>query len=335
MAGSSRPSAASVLAMRRRPVVLGVLLALGAFSMAVQAVQGPPQGPPAGGRQGGGRGPTFPPLSDPRPIKQNLYLVEGQGGNSVFFVMSNGVALVDTKIANQGQGLLDRIRTITDKPVTLLINTHTHGDHTGSNAFFGATIDRVVHENTKANMAKMEAFSGANAALLPNRTYTDRLSLNSGADRIDLYHFGPAHTNGDSLVVFPGARVMHGGDLFAWKQFPIIDTNNGGSGVQYGDTVDRAAKGIQNVDTVISGHSTVMTWSDFVEFGEFNREFVKAVDAARRAGRTAEQAAAELKLPAKFASYVTERPVVPGGDFLPTAARLRANVTALYAELSR
>jgi glyoxylase-like metal-dependent hydrolase (beta-lactamase superfamily II) len=316
--------------MMRRTHLLAMLLVVGTIGIALSA-----QAPAPGGGQRGRGGPTFPPLGDARKLKDNLYLIEGQGGNTLFFVMGNGVAVVDTKLANNGQGILDRIRTVTSKPVTLIINTHTHGDHTGSNPFFGMMVERVAHENTKTNMAKLDAFKGDNAALLPNKTFNDKLSVGSGPDRIDLYYFGAGHTNGDALVVFPSLRTMHAGDLFAWKQLPIVDRNNGGSYVAYGTTIEKAASGVKNVDTVVTGHSTVMAFNDFVEFGEFNREFLKAVQEAKRAGKTAEQAAAELKLPAKFASYIADRPVVQGGDFQPTADRIKGNVTGLYAELDK
>ena len=107
---------------------------------------------------------------------------------------------------------------MTDKPITHIINTHTHGDHNGSNVFFPATVEIVTQENTAANMQKMPAFQDAAAKHgLPDRTFKDRQTLLSGNESIDLYYFGPAHTNGDALVVFRNLRVMHAGDMFARK----------------------------------------------------------------------------------------------------------------------
>ena len=132
-----------------------------------------------------------------------------------------------------GQPILDAVKAVTDKPVTMIINTHTHGDHTGSNTEFPTAVQIVAHANTKTNMQKMAAFKGANEKYLPNRTFPDHLSLLDGIDKIDLYYFGPGHTNGDAVVVFPAKRVAHMGDLFPSKSAPLIDTNNGGSGVAY------------------------------------------------------------------------------------------------------
>ena len=115
---------------------------------------------------------------------------------------NDGVTLVDTKIRGYGQDILAEVRTITDKPVTTIINTHTHWDHTGTNTEFPDTVDFVVHENTRAHMASDEcddgagfqggsikncdAFKGADARYLPKTTYSDTLTLFSGADQIDL-----------------------------------------------------------------------------------------------------------------------------------------------------
>src|SRR6266516_4801622 len=86
-----------------------------------------------------------------------------------------------------------------------------------------ATVEIVAHENTKTNMEKMDAFKGDNAKFLPKKTYKDKMTLGAGKDRIDLYYFGRGHTNGDTWVVFPALRVMHTGDMFAWKDAPTLD----------------------------------------------------------------------------------------------------------------
>jgi glyoxylase-like metal-dependent hydrolase (beta-lactamase superfamily II) len=265
-------------------------------------------------------GQQAPLVAEIAKVADNLYVVTGGGGNTAAFVGAEGVTLVDTKLANWGPAIMEKVRTVTDKPVTRIINTHTHGDHVGSNEFFDARVEVVTHENTRANMERMEALKGKPNAM-PDRTYQDRLTLGQGAEQIDLYYFGPGHTNGDTLVVFPALRLMHGGDLFPGKQAPFLDSANGGSGVAYPDTLAKATQTIRNVDRVIPGHSTVMTWSDLVEFTDFNREFLAAARAARQAGRTAEQAAAELQLPARFSGY--------------NMNRAPANMTTIFEELGR
>jgi glyoxylase-like metal-dependent hydrolase (beta-lactamase superfamily II) len=153
-------------------------------------------------------------------------------------------------------------------------------------------------------MEKMPSFGAEDAKkFLPGKTYKDKLSLLSGKDKIDLYHFGPGHTNGDTLVVFPALKVMHSGDLFAGKNAPFIDASNGGNGASYPTTLAKAAAGIKGVDTVIPGHSAVTDWNAFKEYGEFMHDLVAAVQQAKKEGKTADQAAADIKLPEKFKAY--------------------------------
>ena len=263
---------------------------------------------------------TGPNVAGIEKVKDNLYMVTGGGGNTAVFVTPTGVVLVDTKLANWGQAIMDKVKTVTDKPVTHIINTHTHGDHVGSNEFFPASVEIVAHANVTESMKRMPAFADpAKAHAFPDKTYTDKMTVLGGAQAIDLYHFGAAHTNGDTFVVFRALRTMHGGDAFASKGLPLLDVNNGGSGVSYPDTFAKAAAAIKNVDTVIPGHSTVMTWQDFVDFGEFNRAVLTAVQTAKKAGKTPEQAAADLVLPEKFKAYVM--------------TRVKDNVATIYKQL--
>ena len=109
---------------------------------------------------------------------------------------------------------------------------------------------------------------------LPKRTFKDKMTIGSGADQIDLFYFGRGHTNGDAWVVFPALRVVHAGDIFAGKNLPLLDANNGGSGVLIADTLAKAHSALKNVDTIITGHSTQMTMNDLREYAEFNRDFL-------------------------------------------------------------
>lgn len=307
----------------KRAIVLAITASAGMTALVVGGLAQQPAAP----------GPNFLKIEK---VKDNLYNITGasmtmagasntvpfSGGNTAAFVTPNGVVLVDTKLPGWGQAILDRLRTVTDKPITHIINTHTHADHTGSNDFFPASAEIVTQEKTAANMTRMPAFrDAAKKHGLPDRTFKDRMTLLGGNDAIDLYYFGPAHTNGDAFVVFRRLRVMHTGDAFSGKATPFIDHDNGGSGILYGETIAKAVAGIQNVDTIIPGHSTNMTWSDFVEYRNFHRAFLDAVRVAHKAGKTVDQAAAELKLPDTFKDY--------------TMDRTKENVATIYAELSR
>jgi glyoxylase-like metal-dependent hydrolase (beta-lactamase superfamily II) len=262
-----------------------------------------------------------PEIAEVREVAENLYVLLNDpesrnmqtGGNTAVFVTATGVVLVDTKLAGYGQDILDLVRSVTDKPVTTIINTHTHFDHSGSNTEFSDTVDFVAHENTLAQMSRStcepvtncDAFKGENERYLPNITYSDRRSLFSGQDRIDLYFFGRGHTDGDTWVVFRAARTVHTGDMFQRKGLPFIDVANGnGSAVEFGSTLIKAVAGIQNVDTVIPGHHTQpLAWDDLVHFSGFFNDVVAKAQQGIAAGRTVEQVAGAYTKPSQFADF--------------------------------
>jgi cyclase len=309
----------------RRLSVLAALLAAGAMSVAVRAYQQPP----AQGQK--------PRVLEAQKLNDNLFMLtgEGSGGNTAVFIQSDGVTVVDTKNPGWGQPILDKIKELTSKPVTTIINTHTHGDHVSGNVEFPATVDVIVQENTKANMEKMASppgiggstptpniFAANNGRGMPKRTFKDRMTLGRGADRIDLYYLGRGHTNGDTMIVFPALRVMHMGDLFPGKQIPIMDANNGGNGVEYAPTLTKVSKGVKNVDTIITGHSTTMTPADLNEFAMFIADFVEAMRAGKKAGQSADQLAESWKIPSKYKGYAE-----------PQASRMRSNIELILKEL--
>jgi cyclase len=274
----------------KRALVLGLLMAIG--SVVMIAAQQPAA--------------DAPKVVDVEKINDRLYVLRGQGGggNTAVLIMANGVAVVDAKNPGWGQPILTKIKELTPKPVTLLINTHTHGDHVSGNVEFPASVDIVVQENTKTNMEKMPIFKEHNNAGMAKRTFKDKMTIGSGADQIDLYYFGRGHTNGDAFVAFPALRVVHSGDIFAGKSVPLIDTNNGGSLLQISDTLRKAHAGIKNVDTIINGHMPAQTkWNDLREYADFNADLVTWIRAGLKAGKTPEQLAAEWKAPEKYVGY--------------------------------
>jgi glyoxylase-like metal-dependent hydrolase (beta-lactamase superfamily II) len=259
-------------------------------------------------QRGGGRGagPRIPPTGTIEKIKENLYRIGGAGSNTTVFITAEGVVLVDTKLANNGEAILTQVKSVTDKPVTTIINTHVHPDHNGSNDYFKAarpTIQVVTHENTKKWVA---ANPKANPAWMPDSTFTDKTTLGKGKDRIDLYYFGPGHTNGDAFVVFPALRAMCIGDLMAWNMGPLIDPATGGSIIALPDTLEKALKGIKNVDIVIEGHGNVNTWQGLRAYTEFHRALLIAAKAALSRKQAPEDALAELEKNPKFAVFLKD-----------------------------
>jgi cyclase len=196
-------------------------------------------------------------------LAENLVVIkDGNDGNTAVFIRDGGVVLVDTKSLRAGQRLLDVLRTVTDKPVTHILNTHHHYDHVGGNSFFGSHVEVIVQENAAARMTSMEEFSTPERKHgLPDRTFKDTLTLFSGADTIDLHHFGPAHTDNDAFVVFRGLGIMHAGDTFPGMN---AVERHGGSPAAYPATMTRAAQ-ITGVRTVIPGHGPVTNWQAFID----------------------------------------------------------------------
>jgi glyoxylase-like metal-dependent hydrolase (beta-lactamase superfamily II) len=171
-------------------------------------------------------------------------------------------------------------------------------------------------------MEKMDAFKGEKVKFLPKRTYKDKLSLLSGNDRVDLYYFGPGHTNGDTFIVFPALRVVQAGDMFPWKDAPFLDRGNGGSGVELPRSLAKAVSALKGVaDTVIPGHHPVTTMSDLEEFQRFTADLLSETQAAIKAGKSVDDAAGSINLTAKYKAYRSDR--------------MRAAIQAIYDELNK
>jgi cyclase len=283
----------------KRLIILGAIVTLGATLAAYQA---PAQTP----------APTAAQL-DVVKLKDNFFVITSSnpapreafsGGNVTVHVGDTGVTLVDTKLAAWGPALLEKVKSLTTKPVTTIVNTHTHGDHTGNDDKFGK-VEIIAHENTKANMAKMPAFADDKAQFLPSKTFADRLTIGAGATRIDLHYFGRAHTNGDAVLVFPALRIAQMGDMFAWKDAPRCDAANGGSCVEYPKTVAAAAAALKNIDTVIPGHSPMMKVSDVQEYARYLADLVASAQAAKKAAKSVDEATAGFSV-AKYPGYKSE-----------------------------
>jgi cyclase len=304
----------------KRLTLLATLVTVGGLSLGVAAFQQPPA--------------NAPKVVEVEKLRDNLYMLKGGGGNTAVFIRTDGITIVDTKNPGWGQPILDAVHKISDKPVTQIINTHTHGDHVSGNVEMPVNVEIIVQENTKANMMEMRGATGIpqngpptnifkvnNGRGMPTKTYKNRLTVNKGADEIDLYYFGRGHTNGDSWVVFPALRLVHAGDIFSGKNIPLIDANNGGSAVEIGNTLEKASKTLKNIDTIITGHSTTMTMADLAQYAQFNKEFLRDAQAAKKAGKTVDEAAASWKIPAKYTGYAA-----------PQAARLKANIQIAFDE---
>lgn len=277
-------------------------------------------------------------------VRDVLYHLAGGGGNAMALIdevsTDRGVVLIDTKPLGWGPATLEVIEQVTDLPVKMIINTHAHPEHAGSNAEFKSVEEIIAHQNTRARMITSGLYADG-AAGLPTTTFMDRYSLLDGLDQIELYHFGPAHTDGDIVVVFPQKGVAYLGDLFAGKGIPVIDIESGGSGLAFPETLAKVVAEIKDVSRVITGHDEFpttyagrgrrelganrawtgfFTWDDLAEYADFTREFVDAVEIAFGEGQSAAEAATTLRLPVQYADYDMEHAV--------------ASIESIYTELS-
>src|SRR6185312_4380228 len=216
---------------------------------------------PAGGRGGA-------PAAAPQKIMQikpNLYVVTGAGGNSTVRVTNAGIILVDTK--NLGDqfynDLVSQIKTVSNEPVKEVIITHVHQDHSGNTGKFIEAGARVTaNEGEKAETATYTSAAGKPAP--PSATYATKTVVKLGGAKAEVFHFGNAHTGGDSIVYFPDLKVVSGGDVIVGIQ-PNFDYPNGGSLLGAKKVLDEVAK--LKFDTVVPGHSapnaTTMTRAEF------------------------------------------------------------------------
>ncbi|MCC7234367.1 MAG: MBL fold metallo-hydrolase [Bryobacterales bacterium] len=203
--------------------------------------------------------PADPPLTVEK-IAEDLHVIVGAGGNIGVLTTDEGVILIDDKFDRNVEGILEKVKSISSKPIRYVLNTHLHGDHTGGNARIASLTGAVLfaHANARALMVEKKMPG------LQNVTFNDRASIHLGGKTIEAYYFGRSHTNGDVVYYFPDHKVIHTGDMFAVGG-PFIDYSSGGSGRDFVRTLAKALE--LNFETVIPGHGgPVLKKSDLAAF---------------------------------------------------------------------
>jgi cyclase len=192
-------------------------------------------------------------------VTDNLYVVMGNGGNVAVMPTSEGVLLVDDKFAVDAPDIMAKVKSVSDKPVRYVLNTHQHGDHTGGNqSLIASNAEVIIHKNARENMVagKMPG--------LPQITFSQETQVFLGGKEVQARYLGRGHTNGDAVIYFPSDRVLHTGDLFVNGGAPFIDYSAGASIVAWDETLDQALK--LDFDKVIPGHGPVGTKADLVKW---------------------------------------------------------------------
>ena len=275
----------------------------------------------------------LPPIEPIEQVSDDVYKIAGSGGNTVVFVRENDVVLIDTKLPGQGESILEQVRSITDKPVTMVINTHSHPDHVGSNQWFRDNHDVLVvaQANTAARMtAETEGPFPPNPVDTEFSTYR---AIGDGEDKIELYYFGAGHTDGDAFVFFPDDQVMMAGDIYAWHMSPLIDPASGGSMLALPTSVTAAYYNIPGAEQVISGHGAVHTREEFISWVTFNRGLVQIAEQTAQAGGTPADALARLEGVPSFGQFLGDD-LMPGLEYGGTPrGRAYINLMVAFEEL--
>lgn len=199
-------------------------------------------------------------LADPWQVtmlRENIGIFTERGGTIGFLLSKDGIVVVDSQFPDQSKHLIDELKKRNEKPFRLLINTHHHGDHSGGNIAFKGIVERVLaHSNSKANQERVaKEQKREDQQLYPDRTYDNVWSEKIGKEKITLHYFGPGHTNGDSIVHFAHADIVHMGDLMFNRRHPNIDRAAGASIANWITILDKTVKKFPKKTIYIFGHS--------------------------------------------------------------------------------
>jgi cyclase len=232
--------------------------------------------------------PQAPPQLKLNKIADDLYEIDGDGGNVAVYITDEGVILIDDKFERDYADILGKVKSVTDKPVKYVLNTHQHGDHTGGNAkMLDASVEILAHKNARANMVtgKMPG--------VPRISFNDETEVFLGGKEVRARYFGRGHTNGDAVIYFPGDRVVHTGDLFTVGNStapvtvaPFIDYSANGSVVDWTKTLDGVLNAGWDFDTVIPGHGPVSKRADLVAYRQNFEKMRNRVSSLVREGKS-------------------------------------------------
>jgi cyclase len=231
------------------------------------------------------------------PVAEGVYMLAGAGGNMGLSAGADGVFLIDDEYAPLTAKIKEAVAAISDKPIRFILNTHWHGDHTGGNKDMGeAGVLIIAHENVRVRMSTeqfIEAFKlkVAPAPLkgLPLVTFDSAVTLHMNGDEIHAQHLPPAHTDGDSIISFRHANVLHAGDLFFNGTYPFIDTSSGGSLEGMIADADKILTMVDDHTKIIPGHGPLGDRASFKAFRDMLAGVRDRVKPLVRAGKTLQE----------------------------------------------
>lgn len=209
-----------------------------------------------------------------QPVAEGITMLMGAGGNIGVSTGADGTLIIDDQYDYQADEIAAALKRMKAEPPRFVINTHYHGDHTGSNAAFSAAATVLAHDNVRIRMAAM----GAEAVELPNLTFDDRVTVHINGETISVFHAARGHTDGDSIVIFDDSNVMHMGDHLFNGSFPYVDLDAGGSVQGYIDNLMWALEKSDNATRIMPGHGPLASADDIektIEVLNATREVVR------------------------------------------------------------
>lgn len=230
------------------------------------------------------------------PVNGNVYMVQGAGGNIGVLTGEDGVFMIDDQFAALSSRILDKVKTLSDKPVKFLVNTHHHGDHTGGNANLsnqGALI--FAHENVRKRLKNDTVING-----LPVVTFDENISLHLNNNDIMVVHVHNAHTDGDALIYFPQSNVLHTGDTFFNGRFPYIDLESGGSVDGDIEAAETGLSFINESTRIIPGHGDIANYEDYKAYLNMLKGIRKNVQKAIDEGKSESEIVDNESLTSEF-----------------------------------
>jgi len=233
-------------------------------------------------------------------VADGVYMLKGAGGNIGLSIGPNGSLVFDDQYAPLSDKILAAIKALTPDPVRFVVNTHWHGDHTGGNenlAKTGAFL--VAHENVRKRMGSEQFIAMFNQkvpaspeAALPVVTFAEGVTFHWNGDEVRAFHVAPAHTDGDTVVQFVKADVVHMGDCFFNGNFPFIDTSSGGKVDGIVAAADRVLGGVTDKTKIIPGHGPVASKADLQAYRDTVKSVRDRVAKLKAEGKTKEAAVA-------------------------------------------
>lgn len=230
-------------------------------------------------------------------LSDNVYMLVGQGGNIGVSIGDDGVFIIDDQFEQLTPKILEAIRTLSDKPLQFLVNTHYHGDHTGGNENMAKQgIKIIAHENVRKRLVDGEKPKDA----LPIITFNDRVNVHMNGEDVNVHHVEHAHTDGDAMLFFTKSNVLHTGDTYFHKRYPYIDVKSGGSIDGYIKAIKKGLTLINDDTKIIPGHGPVSNKEEYQSFLTMLETLRKNVQAEIENGKTEDEVAANAAITKEY-----------------------------------